>query len=81
MQITFPGGPRSPAPYLSAPGGQECGLPARKRPRWPLSQAAGRRATPASGRWTGPERLTTQQASHVQGGVPRSGGGGPQLRL
>ena len=40
LQITFPGGPCHPAQLLSAAGGQECGLPARKRPRWPLSQAA-----------------------------------------
>ncbi len=33
--------PRSPAPCRSATGGQECGLPARKRPRWPLSQEEG----------------------------------------
>ncbi len=30
--------PRPPAPCRSVPGGQECGLPARKRPRWPRSQ-------------------------------------------
>ena len=60
--------PRSPAQFLSVTGGQECGLPARKRPRWPLSQEAGGRAARGGGRRTGPGRLTPQYASHVQGG-------------
>ena len=40
--ITLLGGPPLPwRQFRSATGGQECGLPARKRPRWPRSQAAG----------------------------------------
>ena len=44
MQITLFGGPSLPCPVPVCDRGQECGLPARKRPRWPLSQAAGGRA-------------------------------------
>ena len=48
---------RPPAPLRSSclrQGAQECGLPTRKRPRWPRSQAARGRAARGGGRRTGP---------------------------
>ena len=67
MQLTLLGGPPLPCAVPVCDRGQECGLPARKRPRWPRSQAAGGRAARGGGRRTGPGRLTPRSASHVLG--------------
>ena len=67
---------RQPPAPLRRAGGQECGLPARRRPRWPRSQEVGGRAGRGGGRRTGPwEAYATMCITPPRRGGPKGRGG------